>query len=62
MFQTIIRENTFNGKYVAMKSFDDKEVVGEGSTPQEAYKKALKKGYENPVITFIPAENMVQIY
>ena len=62
MVQTVIAKDSFNGKYVAMKSFDDKQVVGEGSTPQEAYEQALRKGHKSPIITFIPSRNMVQIY
>ena len=62
MIQPIIRDNSFNGKYVAIKSFDDHLIVGDGQTPQEAYDKALKKGCKEPVITFVPLKNVVQIY
>lgn len=62
MIRTLLKNNNFNGKYIAMKDFKDYSVVGEGETPQEAYDQALKKGYKNPVVTFVPFKDMVQIY
>lgn len=62
MIQTLIKNSRFNGRYVTMKSFNDNTVISDGDTPQEAYGKALEKGYKNPVITFIPTKDMVQIY
>lgn len=62
MIQTLIQNNSFDGKYVAMKNFNDHTVIGAGATPQEAYEKALKFGCKNPVVTFVPLKDMVQIY
>ena len=62
MIQTLLGNNHLSGKYIAMKSFSDHTVVGEGETPKEAYDKASKKGYKNIVVTFVPIKNMVQIY
>ena len=62
MIQTILKNNKFNGKYIAMKNFSDHTVVADGSTPEEVYKKAVKKGFEKTVITFVPIKGMVQIY
>ena len=62
MSQTLIKTNNFNGKYVALKDFDNSTVVGEGTNPKEAYEHALKKGFKNPVIIFVPVKGMVQIY
>lgn len=62
MIQTLIQSSNFNGRYVAMKSFSDHTVIGDGATPQEAHDKALQKGHKSPVITFVPAKDMVQIY
>jgi hypothetical protein len=62
MIQILTKNTKYDGKYVALKSFDKQVVIGKGSTPQEAYDKAISKGYSNPVITFIPAKGMVQIY
>ena len=62
MIQTLIQSNNYNGRYVAMKSFKDHAVVGDGATPKEAYDKAVQKGCKEPVITFVPAKDIVQIY
>ena len=62
MIQTLLGDNHLSGKYVAMKSFSDHTVVGEGETPKEAHDKASKKGYENLVVTFVPIKDVVQIY
>ena len=62
MIKTLIKNNDFNGKYVAMKTFSDHTIIGEGKTPQEAYEKASKKGSKSPVVTFVPIKGMAQIY
>ncbi len=62
MIKTLLKSNNLNGRYVAMKDFGDNTVISDGATPQEAYKKAHKKGHSNPVVTFIPIDGMVQIY
>lgn len=62
MIQTLLNGTQYNGKYVAMKNFDDHTVVGDGDTPQEAHEKAVKNGCVDPVMTFIPTKGMVQIY
>lgn len=62
MVQTLIKNSSFNGKFVAFKNFNDHSIIGEGDTPQQALEKAAERGFINPVITFIPIKGMVQIY
>lgn len=62
MIKTLLKSSNYNGRYVAMKDFSDSAVIADGVNPQEAYEKAIKKGLKNPVITFVPVKNMVQIY
>jgi len=62
MIKTLLKSSNYNGRYIAMKDFDDSAVIADGANPQEAYEKAIKKGLKNPVITFVPIKNMVQIY
>jgi hypothetical protein len=62
MVQTLIKESGYEGKYVALKSFEDSTVISDGITPQEAYEKAIKKGFARPVLVFVPLKDMVQIY
>jgi hypothetical protein len=62
MTQTLIRETNLGGKYVALKEYGDHSVIGSGATPQEAHAQAAEKGCKNPVVTFVPTKDMVQIY
>ena len=47
---------------MALKSFEDSTVIGCGDSPKKAYDEAQRKGYKEPVITYIPTKDMVQIY
>ena len=62
MIKTLVKTNAYNGRYVAMKDFNDHTVIADGVSPQEVYSKALKMGFKNPVVTFVPIKDMVQIY
>ncbi|MEW5758510.1 MAG: DUF5678 domain-containing protein [Candidatus Omnitrophota bacterium] len=62
MIQTLIKDSGYEGKYVALKSFNDSTVISNGITPQEAYEKAIEKGFARPVLIFVPVKDMVQIY
>jgi len=62
MVQTLIKNSGYEGKYVALKSFEDSTVISDGITPQEAYDKAVKKGFSKPVLVFVPLKDMAQIY
>lgn len=62
MKHTLLKSRKYGGKYVALKDFANKTVVGCGGNPQEAYKKAVKRGYKDPVILFVPVKGMVHIY
>lgn len=58
----LIKDRKYSGQYVALKDFKDTTVVSNGPQPQEAYQKAVKKGYNNPVIVYVPVKDIVQIY
>ena len=62
MEQVLIKENKYNGRYVAIKDFNDATVISDGKYPKEVYDNAIKQGCPNPVILFIPAKDMVQMY
>lgn len=62
MVQTLIKDSGYEGRYVALKSFEDSTVISDGITPQEAYEQAIKKGFARPVLVFVPLKDMVQIY
>ena len=50
MEKALVTTDEYNGRYVAMKSFDDNTIVGVGDDPEKALKEAEKKGFENPEI------------
>jgi hypothetical protein len=58
----LVKTDKYNGRYVAMKGFDDNTIVGVGDDPQEALKDAEEKGYKDAVLLYIPESNMVHIY
>lgn len=62
MEQTLITEKKYSGRYVAIRDFKDGTVISDGKDPQEAYEKAIAKGFKDPVILFVPYKDMVQIY
>ena len=62
MKQVLIKEGKYNGQYVAVKDFNKPIVVANGTNPEKVYKDAVKKGIQDPVLIFVPAKNMVQIY
>ena len=62
MEQILVNTDEYNGRYVAMKSFDDHAIVGVGDDPESALKDASANGYESPVILYIPEKEVVHIY
>jgi hypothetical protein len=62
MEQTLIKERKYNGRYVALKDFDDHVVIADGTDPKEVYELAVKKGCPDPVLLYVPVKDMVQIY
>ncbi len=62
--ETIISKknsNKFNGKYVAIRSFTNKQVICSGTNPSKVLSNA-KKIVEDPVIFFIPKKGMINLY
>ena len=62
MEKVLVTTNEFNGRYVAMKSFDDNSIVGVGDDPEKALNDAKAKGFKTPVLLYIPEEKVVHIY
>ncbi len=57
-----LKMRKFEGRFVAIKDFNDSDVVADGKNPDEAYNKASKKGVRNPVVFYVPVKGMVHIY
>ena len=62
MEQILIKEKKFEGKYVAIRSLSDSTPVADGDSPQDVYDTAVKQGVLAPLLLFVPAHEMVQIY
>lgn len=52
----------YGGKYVATKSFTDKEVICSGDDLNSVHNHAKEKGIDNPVVFFVPKKGISQIY
>jgi len=62
MEKLLINTDEYNGRYIAMISFEDSTIVGVGDTPEEALFDAKKKGYTDPVLIYVPEKDIVHIY
>lgn len=62
MEKVLVTTDEYNGRYVALKSFDDNTIVGVGDNPEQAMKEAESKGFKNPVLIYIPEKDIVHIY
>ncbi len=62
MEQVLIKGKKYSGQYVALEDFGKTAVVSHGKDPLKVHEQAIKKGYREPVIVFVPAKGMVQIY
>lgn len=52
----------YGGQYVATKSFLDKDVVVSGSDMAKVHKDAIAAGIADPVVFYVPKDDIVQIY
>ena len=62
MENVLIKDKKYSGQYVVIKDMDDPEVISYGEDPQTIYNEAVSKGYSEPVILFVPKDDIVQIY
>ncbi|MBI5400377.1 hypothetical protein HZB07_07245 [Candidatus Saganbacteria bacterium] len=62
MDNTLLKDEKYTGRYIAIKDFGDETVLADGKSPSEVFESAKQKGYKDPVILFVPIRNMVQIY
>ena len=62
METVLVNTNEYDGRYVAMKSFEDHTIVGVGDNPETALKDAVSKGYKDPVLLYVPEKDIVHIY
>ena len=62
MENLLVKTNEYNGRYVALRSFEDHTVIGVGDNPKSALKDAKANGVEDPVLVYVTEEDTVDIY
>ncbi|HUT55657.1 MAG TPA: hypothetical protein VM658_19865 [bacterium] len=62
MENVMVETDDYNGRYVALKSFEDHTVMGSGLDPAAAFDEARAKGCDDPIIVYIDDPNTVNIY
>lgn len=60
--KTIVRNSRYSNCFVAMPSFKSGCVVAHGQKASSVRKKAIQKGYEAPVVIYIPPKGAVCLY
>lgn len=51
----------YRGKFVATRSFNDKNVIASGTDPQKVIARAEQQ-CDSPVVFFVPKKNAIHIY
>ncbi len=46
----LLQDENIKGRYIALKSANDREIVAVGFTRTLAYKRALRKGYRSSIV------------
>jgi hypothetical protein len=59
--RTIVKNSKYTNCYVATPTFNDNRVVAHGKNPNKVRQKAKDAGYKQPVVTFVPKENTINI-
>jgi len=62
MENLLVKTNEYNGRYVALRSFEDHSVIGVGDDPEAALKDAMANGVEEPVLVYVTEKDTVHIY
>ena len=52
----------YGGKYVALRSFLEKDVISSGNNAAEVYHDAKKQGADDPVLFYVPEQGAIHIY
>ncbi len=52
----------YSGKYVATRTFLDKDVISSEDSPEKVYNEAKSKGVKDPVVFYVPFKDVIHIY
>ena len=62
MKNVLIADEKYSGQYVVIKGLDDPVVISSASDPKVAYDEAVKKGFKDFLLLFVPEKELVHIY
>ncbi len=57
-----VKTNEYDGRYVALRSFEDHTVVGVGDDPESALNDAKANGVADPVLLYVTEKDSVHVY
>lgn len=60
--KAIVKNKKYAGKYVAMPSFNRRTVVASGINPTAVVNRAVGKGYNSPVVIYVPDKKTFNVY
>lgn len=60
--QVLVKETGHEGKYVALRSFEDNSIVTSGDDPVEVFRAAKSQGVESPVLFFVNKGDVTYLY
>lgn len=60
--QILIDDDTYEGSYVALRSFADSTVLAHGDDPQQVTDEARQVGVLEPVVVYIPRHDTTCLY
>ena len=62
MENVLFKDEKYSGQYVAIKAIDDPIVISSGKDPTLVHSEAVRKGYVDFLILFVPEKDLVHIY
>jgi len=60
--KVIVRDKNLSGCFVAMATFNNNSVIAHGKSPSKVRQDAIKQGFLNPVVVFVPKKNSINLY
>ena len=54
----LVKDEKYEGKYVAMKSILDQEVVAYGDNPVDVVNEAKQQGFDSPLLAYVPPKDI----
>ena len=58
----LVKDKKYEGQYVAMKSFVNREVVASGDDPVKVMNEAKDKGVMSPFLHYVPRGDITFVY